>query len=182
MARALTGRDETADGLRLSFRPEAEAELRALVAIETGCCGWATWTMEAAAGAVVLDVRSADEGVAALRSMFTAPASPPVVRLLLHQVGDTGKVGDKGGIVLGPQDQRPHRVQREHVAERTLPGTVPLSPIKSPGPRSVMTRSRPSSSRQTLAQPSRMTMTASACSPSRMSAVPGANTCVRAAD
>jgi hypothetical protein len=75
MARALTARDETPDGLRLSFRPEAEAELRALVAIETGCCGWATWTMEAAAGAVVLDVRSADEGVTALRSMFTADQS-----------------------------------------------------------------------------------------------------------
>ena len=36
MARALTGRAETADGLRLSFRPEAEDELRALVAVETG--------------------------------------------------------------------------------------------------------------------------------------------------
>ena len=34
MARALTGRAETADGLRLSFRPEAEDELRALVAVE----------------------------------------------------------------------------------------------------------------------------------------------------
>jgi len=60
MARALTGRDETPDGLRLSFRPEAEDELRALVAVETGCCAWATWTVEPAAGAVVLDVRSAD--------------------------------------------------------------------------------------------------------------------------
>ena len=38
MARALTGRAETADGLRLTFRPEAEDELRALVAVETGCC------------------------------------------------------------------------------------------------------------------------------------------------
>ncbi len=60
MARALTARDETPDGLRLSFRPEAEDELRALVAVETGCCAWATWTVEPAAGAVVLDVRSAD--------------------------------------------------------------------------------------------------------------------------
>jgi hypothetical protein len=75
MARALTGRDETPDGLRLSFRPEAEDELRALVAVETGCCAWATWTVEPAAGAVVLDVRSADEGVTTLRSMFTAGRS-----------------------------------------------------------------------------------------------------------
>jgi len=72
MSRALTARDETPDGLRLSFRPEAEKELRALVAVETGCCAWATWTVEPAAGAVVLDVRSADEGVTTLRSMFTA--------------------------------------------------------------------------------------------------------------
>src|SRR5690349_7477200 len=63
MSRALTARDETPDGLRLSFRPEAEKELRALVAVETGCCAWATWTVEPAAGVIVLDVRSADEGV-----------------------------------------------------------------------------------------------------------------------
>ena len=75
MARALTERSETADGLRLSFRPEAEDELRALVAVETGCCAWATWTVEPAAGAVVLDVRSADEGVTTLRAMFTAGRS-----------------------------------------------------------------------------------------------------------
>ena len=70
MARALTGRAETADGLRLTFRPEAEDELRALVAVETECCAWAAWTVEPAAGAVVLDVRSADEGVATLHAMF----------------------------------------------------------------------------------------------------------------
>ena len=70
MARALTGRAETADGLRLTFRPEAEDELRALVAVETGCCAWATWTVEPTAGAVVLDVRSADEGIATLQAMF----------------------------------------------------------------------------------------------------------------
>ena len=70
MARALTGRAETEDGLRLSFRPEAEDELRALVAVETGCCAWAAWTVEPAAGAVVLDVRSAGEGIAAVHTMF----------------------------------------------------------------------------------------------------------------
>ena len=70
MARALTGRAETADGLRLTFRPEAEDELRALVAVETGCCAWAAWTVEPTAGAFVLDVRSADEGVATVHAMF----------------------------------------------------------------------------------------------------------------
>lgn len=75
MARALTGRDETPDGLRLSFRREAEDELRALVAVETGCCAWATWTGEPTDGAVVLDVRSADEGIATLHGMFTTGRS-----------------------------------------------------------------------------------------------------------
>jgi hypothetical protein len=70
MTRALTGRAEIADGLRLTFRPEAEHELRALVAVETGCCAWAAWTVEPTAGAVVLDVRSADEGIATLHAMF----------------------------------------------------------------------------------------------------------------
>ena len=84
MARALTERSETANGLRLTFWPEAEDELRALAAVETGCCAWATWTVEPAARAVVLDVRSADEGIAALHGMFTTgrsagrtPASSP---------------------------------------------------------------------------------------------------------
>jgi len=70
MARTLTGRAETADGLRLSFRPEAEDELRALVAVETRCCAWAAWTVEPTAGAVVLDVRSAAEGIATVHAMF----------------------------------------------------------------------------------------------------------------
>jgi hypothetical protein len=70
MARALTGRADTADGVRLTFRPEAEDELRALVTVEAGCCAWAAWTVEPTAGAVVLDVRSADEGIATLHTMF----------------------------------------------------------------------------------------------------------------
>ena len=72
MARALTGRAETADGMRLSFRPGpgTEGELRALVAVETECCSWATWTVERTAGTIVLQVRSTAEGVAALHGMF----------------------------------------------------------------------------------------------------------------
>jgi len=78
MARALTGRAETTGGLRLSFRPDAEDDLRALVAVEAECCAWAAWTVEPTAGAVVLDVRSAAEGaegVAALRLMFGADSA-----------------------------------------------------------------------------------------------------------
>jgi hypothetical protein len=74
LARALTARAETGDGLRLRFRPEAEAELRALAGLEAGCCPWATWTVEAGGGEVILDVRAAAEGVAGLHGMFrTSP-------------------------------------------------------------------------------------------------------------
>ena len=45
-ARAMTERAETPDGLHVCFRPEAEEELRALVAAETECCPWVTWTVE----------------------------------------------------------------------------------------------------------------------------------------
>lgn len=73
--RELTTRAETGDGLRLRFRPEAEAELRALAGVETGCCPWATWTVQTGAGEVILDVRAAAEGVAVLHGMFR-PAVP----------------------------------------------------------------------------------------------------------
>jgi MerR family transcriptional regulator, copper efflux regulator len=68
--RALTGRAETADGVRLRFRPEGEAELRALVAVESECCPWASWTVTASPGEVTLDVRATAEGAAVLHEMF----------------------------------------------------------------------------------------------------------------
>lgn len=71
MARAMTGRAETVDGLRMSFRPWAEDELRALVTVETRCCPWASWTVERTGETLVLRVRSAGEGVTALHDMFT---------------------------------------------------------------------------------------------------------------
>ena len=75
MARAMTERAETSDGLRICFRPEAEEELCALVAAETECCPWATWTVERGAGTIVLDVRSTDEGTAALHGMFASASA-----------------------------------------------------------------------------------------------------------
>ncbi|HEY6280069.1 MAG TPA: hypothetical protein VIX86_27580 [Streptosporangiaceae bacterium] len=72
-ARAMTGRAETGDGVRLSFRPGpgVEEELRTLVATEKQCCPWADWTVETDARHVVLGIRSTGVGIAALRSMFT---------------------------------------------------------------------------------------------------------------
>jgi MerR family transcriptional regulator, copper efflux regulator len=74
MAQEMTGRAETTDGLRLSFRTGAEDEVRVLAAAETECCPWATWAVEQDAGTIVLNVRSTAGGVATLHALF-APAS-----------------------------------------------------------------------------------------------------------
>lgn len=73
IARAMTERAETVEGVRISFVPGAEDELRALVAVETECCPWATWTVERANGTIVLHIRSTADGIGALHSMFTSP-------------------------------------------------------------------------------------------------------------
>jgi len=72
IARAMTECTQTADGLRMSFRPEpgVEEELRRLVAVENGCCSWAAWAVETVAGAPVLDVRSTGPDIATLHGMF----------------------------------------------------------------------------------------------------------------
>jgi len=81
--RAMTGRAETAHGLRLFFRPEpgAEEELRALVAVENECCPWADWTVETNDEQIVLDVHSTAAGIATLHGMFTnlQPSRQPTV-------------------------------------------------------------------------------------------------------
>jgi hypothetical protein len=68
-------RYETEDGLRLTFNdhPAVEAELRALVAVENECCGWAAWSVERSEdGVLVLAARSQGEGIATLHGMFTS--------------------------------------------------------------------------------------------------------------
>jgi hypothetical protein len=82
MEEALTGHTLTAAGVRLSFRPDpaTEQELRALVAVEVGCCPWAAWTVQASATRLVLDVRATSDGVAALHGMFPRPRQAPVPR------------------------------------------------------------------------------------------------------
>ncbi len=75
MAQAMTERAQTTYGLRICFRLEAEEELRALVAVETECCSWATWTVERDAGTIVLDVRSSAVGVTTLAGMFASASA-----------------------------------------------------------------------------------------------------------
>lgn len=67
-------RYETPDGLRLTFRdhPAVEAELRALVAVENECCGWAAWSVERGDGALTMAARTQGDRIAALHGMFTS--------------------------------------------------------------------------------------------------------------
>ena len=82
-ARAMTGRAETAHGLRLSFRPGPGVgdELGRLVAVERECCAWADWIVQTRAGQIVLDVRAAGDGVAALHAMFTDLHEPELAEV-----------------------------------------------------------------------------------------------------
>jgi hypothetical protein len=81
-ARAMNGHEKTADGLRFGFRPEPgiEEELRALVAVETRCCPWATWTIQVGPTQLMLNVRATGDGVTALHDMFTGLQQAPVPR------------------------------------------------------------------------------------------------------
>ena len=81
-ARAMTGGEQTGHGIRVSFRPGpgTEEELRALVDVESRCCPWATWTVHADSARLVLDVRSAGDGVAALHAIFAGLRASPALR------------------------------------------------------------------------------------------------------
>jgi len=68
-------RNETADGLRLTFKehPAVAGELQALVEVENECCTWAAWSVERSEdGALVMAARSQGDGIAALHGMFTS--------------------------------------------------------------------------------------------------------------
>lgn len=76
VTRAMTGRTQTAGGLRLTFRAVtgAEAELRGLAAAEQECCPWASWAVHAEGGLLVLTIQAATaDGAATLHSMFGGP-------------------------------------------------------------------------------------------------------------
>jgi uncharacterized membrane-anchored protein len=81
-ARAMTAREQTGHGIRVTFRPGtgAEEELRALVDVESRCCPWATWMVRANGARLVLDVRSSGDGVAALHAIFAGLRAAPLPR------------------------------------------------------------------------------------------------------
>jgi hypothetical protein len=66
------GRVETDHGVELNYKdhPAVERELRALVAVENDCCGWAAWSVKREKGVLVMEARSKGEGIATLHGMF----------------------------------------------------------------------------------------------------------------
>ena len=60
----------TDDGLRVSFRsdPTVEDELRALVAVEGECCRWASWSVDARADGLILEISSTGNGIPVIHS------------------------------------------------------------------------------------------------------------------
>jgi hypothetical protein len=69
---AEVSRVETEDGFSLVLQdtPAVEAELRELVAVENGCCSWASWDVFRVDGALVMHASSTANGVDALHGMF----------------------------------------------------------------------------------------------------------------
>jgi urease beta subunit len=63
-------------GVRLRFRPDAATthQLVDLVTGERDCCGWASWTLTAAADATVVEVTAPGDGAGALQALFEVAA------------------------------------------------------------------------------------------------------------
>ena len=83
-ARALRRASPTERGVRLVFSagPGVAGELRALVALERDCCGFADWSVREDGDELTLEVNGDGEGAAAaVRAMVPAlagqPANPP---------------------------------------------------------------------------------------------------------
>jgi hypothetical protein len=70
--RALTGRVETAEGVRLLFspRPGVERELRELAELERACCAFAGFDVIASRDRVVFEASAPPDGVSAVREIF----------------------------------------------------------------------------------------------------------------
>src|SRR5262245_56089651 len=72
IAGAGTRRAVTDTGLQLHFRrdPAVERELRELAAVEGECCAWATWTVEAEADELILEIGSTGHAVSVVHGLF----------------------------------------------------------------------------------------------------------------
>ena len=72
VAAALVDRVRTENGFRARFRrsPDISDALRALVAAERDCCGWASWALSDEGNSVVLDVTGPPDRIGALVAAF----------------------------------------------------------------------------------------------------------------
>jgi hypothetical protein len=79
LASAGVERVEIEDGVRVHFRAGAgiEHELRELVAVETECCSWASWTVQPEVGQLILRIRSSGDGIAVIHRMFIGASPAP---------------------------------------------------------------------------------------------------------
>jgi hypothetical protein len=66
----LRSRRRTGEGFRLTFAPAARERIEHLAAAEQSCCSWATWSISARAGDVVLDVTGPHDQLDALAAAF----------------------------------------------------------------------------------------------------------------
>jgi hypothetical protein len=71
-ARALRGREQTADGERLVFAdsPDTERELRAMIAAEADCCAFLRMDLRRADDGLVLDVAGPQEARPIIAELF----------------------------------------------------------------------------------------------------------------
>jgi hypothetical protein len=69
-AKAGIRRTVTQAGLRVTFSPEpaVEEELRALVATERQCCGWANWSIDATADELIVDIGSTEDNIGVIHT------------------------------------------------------------------------------------------------------------------
>jgi hypothetical protein len=74
LARAVIEPVETEDGIRIHFRAGSgvEQELRELVGVESECCSWASWGVDASGDGLVLRVTSTGDGIAVIRAIFAS--------------------------------------------------------------------------------------------------------------
>ncbi len=78
----LIDRLRTDGGFRVRYRgaPGVSDSLRALVALERDCCGWASWSVSDTDGYAVLDVTGPHDKVVRLAAAFGVPTLAPPVK------------------------------------------------------------------------------------------------------
>ncbi len=70
VASLVVHRERSDDGFRIVYARLALGDLKALVAAERSCCGWATWSLRSDESTVTLEVSGPSKPLAALAATF----------------------------------------------------------------------------------------------------------------